>query len=143
MKIGEVIAAVDELKPNTLDEDRKRSWIWELELHVMDFLKGFESPHAGEGLHESKTQKEPKTQKESDEEKGYSGLEIPEDDVELLVPAPFDSVYRFYVESQVDYANGEIEKYNNSRAMYNNMLSEYENHYRRHHMPKGRKVKLY
>lgn len=73
-----------------------------------------------------------KFEEEEDQTDGY-----------LSIKAPYCDVYRYYLESKIDYANGEIEKYNNSRAMFNNTLVEYENYYRRNHMPKVQKLKLY
>lgn len=118
---GEVLEEVDSLKPNTIEERRKKEWIEELELLLQEFREGFEEEETGEkGLEEEGT--------------GEEGLSV---------SAPYNEVYRYYLESKIDYANGEIEKYNNSRAMFNNALNAYENHYRRHHMPKGQKLKLY
>ncbi|MEI3103028.1 MAG: hypothetical protein V8S97_02180 [Oscillospiraceae bacterium] len=40
----------------------------------------------------------------------------------LLAPAPYDGLYRHYVEAQIHYANGELERYNNAMALWNNGL---------------------
>lgn len=43
----------------------------------------------------------------------------PEDtgeDTVLLVQPPYDELYRHYVEAQIHYANGEMERYNNACA---------------------------
>lgn len=57
---------------------------------------------------------------------------------ELLIPAPYDEVYIRYLEMQIDYANGEYGKYNNSAAAYNTAFSDYEKYYNREHKPKSR-----
>lgn len=62
---------------------------------------------------------------------------------ELLVPAPYDDIYVRWLEAQVDYANGEYGKYNNSITMYNSAYAEYANYYNRKHMPKGSKFKYF
>jgi hypothetical protein len=54
---------------------------------------------------------------------------------ELLVPHPYDEVYIRWLEAQIDYANGEYGKYNNSITMYNTALSAYEKYYNRTHKP--------
>lgn len=54
---------------------------------------------------------------------------------ELLVPHPYDEVYIRWLEAQIDYANGEYGKYNNSITMYNIALSAYEKYYNRTHKP--------
>ena len=62
---------------------------------------------------------------------------------ELLVPAPYDDIYIRYLEMQIDYANGEYGKYNNSKAMYNETYTAFKKFYNRTHMPKGKKFKFF
>jgi hypothetical protein len=54
---------------------------------------------------------------------------------ELLIPHPYDEVYIRWLEAQIDYANGEYGKYNNSITMYNTALSAFERYYNRTHKP--------
>ena len=54
---------------------------------------------------------------------------------ELLVKAPFDEIYIKWLEAQVDYANGEFQKYNNSMTMFKDAYEGYEKQYNRTHMP--------
>lgn len=62
---------------------------------------------------------------------------------ELLVPAPYDVIYLYWLESTIDYWNGETKKYNNSIELYNTAYSEFEKYYNRTHMPKGNKFKYF
>jgi hypothetical protein len=62
---------------------------------------------------------------------------------ELLVPAPYDVIYLYWLESTIDYWNGETGKYNNSIELYNTAYSEFEKYYNRTHMPKGKKFKYF
>lgn len=62
---------------------------------------------------------------------------------ELLVPAPYDVIYLYWLESTIDYWNGETGKYNNSISLYNTAYSEFEKYYNRTHMPKGKKFKYF
>jgi hypothetical protein len=62
---------------------------------------------------------------------------------ELLIPHPYDEVYIRWLESQIDYANGEYGKYNNSMAMYNTAYVAFQNYYNRTHMPIGKKFKFF
>ena len=62
---------------------------------------------------------------------------------ELLIPAPYDEVYIRYLEMQIDYANGEYGKYNNSTTMYNTAYSAFDRYYNRTHMPIGKKFKIF
>ena len=58
----------------------------------------------------------------------------------LLIPEPFDEAYLRWLEAQIDYTNGEYDKYNNSIEMFNTAWTEYQNYYNRTHMPVGRKI---
>ena len=58
---------------------------------------------------------------------------------ELLVPHPYDEVYIRWLEAQIDYANGEYGKYNNSITMYNTAFAAFERYYNRTHKPISKK----
>ena len=64
-------------------------------------------------------------------------------DTELLAPAPYDDVYIRWLETRIDYANGEYGKYNNSMVAYNDFYDSFKNHYNRNHMPKGKALKFF
>ena len=64
-------------------------------------------------------------------------------DTVLLVPAPFDNIYISWLESRIDYANGEINRYQNSSLMYNTDYINYANYYNRNNMPIGNKRKYF
>ena len=53
----------------------------------------------------------------------------------LLVPAPFDEIYLRWMEAQIHYHNGELDRYNAAITMYNTAYEAYENHYKRTHRP--------
>ena len=55
----------------------------------------------------------------------------------LLAPAPYDGLYRHYVEAQIHYANGELERYNNAMALWNNGLMTLRDYWCREHLPRG------
>ena len=38
----------------------------------------------------------------------------------LTAPAPYDEMYRHYVEAQIHYANGETARYNSAGSLWNN-----------------------
>ena len=54
----------------------------------------------------------------------------------LLAPAPYDGLYRHYVEAQIHYANGELERYNNAMALWNNGLMTLRDYWCREHLPR-------
>ena len=60
--------------------------------------------------------------------------EVTEDYV-LTAEAPYDQMYRYYVEAQIHYANGEMTRYNNAAAAWNNALLTYRDYYTRTHLP--------
>lgn len=64
-------------------------------------------------------------------------------DTELIVPHPYDDVYRYWLEAQIDYANGEYAKYNNSMSMFNEAYSAFYRYYHKTHMPKGKNIKFF
>lgn len=59
-----------------------------------------------------------------------------EDGSVLSAEAPYDELYRHYVEAQIHYANGELERYNNAMALWNNGLMTLRDHWCRGHMPR-------
>ena len=54
---------------------------------------------------------------------------------ELLVPAPYDMVYVYWLMCQIDVDNQEMDKYNNDRALFENAWTEFADYWRRGHMP--------
>ena len=123
MTIIELITDVDALKPNSYKQEYKLQWLSQLDSRVKkDIIDTHEGGDDVSFL-------------------GY-GDDTPID-TELLIPHPFDEVYRFWLEAQIDYANGEYTKYNNSMAMFNTTYSTYERYYNRTHMPIGNKIKYF
>ena len=53
--------------------------------------------------------------------------EVTEDYV-LTAEAPYDQMYRYYVEAQIHYANGETARYNNAAAQWNNAFLTYKDY---------------
>lgn len=119
MTCGAIIALVDKLKPNRFTAEQKYQWLSDLDgMIVRELIETHEgspltAPFAG-------------YRPEKDE------------DTELLVPAPYDGLYRWYLESQIDLGNMEIAKYNNAKALFNQAYITYTDHYNRTHMPKQR-----
>lgn len=118
MTIIGAITRVDTVKPNTYSQIDKVKWLSELDgiikAEIIDTHEG------GENVAFS----------------GYT--EYTDLDTKLLVPAPYDEVYIRYLEMQIDYANNEYGKYNNSMMMYNSAYTAFEKYYNRNHMPISR-----
>jgi len=115
MKIIEAIHAVDSLKPNSYSESDKVRW-----LSTLDGLVKANIIDTHEGAEEVVFN-------------GYND-ETPTD-TELLVPAPYDNIYVLWLQSQIDYANEESAKFNNSSSAYNHAYSEFQKYYNRTHKP--------
>ena len=120
MKIIEAINQIDSLKHNTYNQSNKVAW-----LSTLDHLvKGIIDAHEGDV--------------------DFSGYDDSTDlQAELLIPAPYDEVYLRWMEAQIDYNNGEYDKYNNAIDMFNTVFHDYKNYYNRTHMPKGKKLKSF
>jgi hypothetical protein len=123
MTIIEAIHGINTVKPNSYDQALKVKW-----LSTLDGIIKRETIDTHEGSEDVVFN-------------GYTEDSNPL--TELLVPAPYDDIYIRYLEMQIDYANGEYGKYNNSRVMYNETYSAFKRYYNRIHMPKGKNFKFF
>ena len=123
MTIIEAINRVDILKPNTYTPDTKVYWLSNLDGIVFEKII---KTHEGAEINEFK---------------GYTNETTM--DTKLIISAPHDDIYIKWLEAQIDYANREYDKYNNSLVAYNDAYAEYERYYNRTHMPKGRNFKYF
>ena len=112
LTVQQVLTQVDSLLPNAYDADCKRRWLTQAEGFVVrEILRG----HA-----ESENAAVPEALRDTDE---------------LRVPPPYDELYRYYVEAQIHYANGEMTRYNNACTAWNNAFLTYRDFYARTHTP--------
>lgn len=115
MTIREAIGAVDRLKPNTCSDRDKRRWLWEAETLAREQITALYR----------------KRRKPADPAEDTADTAAPEDasdtapfddetpaDTVLTVPAPYDQLYLRYLEAQIDYHNGEFDRYNNAIALF-------------------------
>lgn len=123
MKLIEAISKIDNLKHNTYTHEDKVAWLSRLDFMVKQEIMDTHEDNEGAG---------------------FVGYDTDSDvETELLVPPPYDEVYLRWLEAQIDYANGEYSKYNNSIAMFNASYQGYSNYYNRTHMPKGSKLRYF
>lgn len=122
MTIMEAINRIDAVKPNSYPQDEKILWLNTLDAMVKG--KIIDTHEGGEVAFDGYTASTSHT-------------------TQLLVPAPYDEMYLFWLESKIDYWNGEMGRYNNSISMFNTAYTEYEKYYNRTHMPKGKKFKFF
>ena len=123
MTIIEMITDVDAMKPNGYEQIYKIQWLSQLDSRIKQDI--IDTHEGGEGVSFSEYNAETPL------------------DTKLLAQSPYDEVYRYWLEAQIDYANGEYTKYNNSMAMFNTAYSAFERYYNRTHMPKGKELKFF
>ena len=87
MKIGEMLALVDEMKPNSVDRARKIGWLSDVDRRVFaDIISRHEKDESAPGAFEGYTE-------ETDE------------NTILLIQEPHSEIYRWFLEMQIDLAN--------------------------------------
>ena len=117
MTIKEAIAITDRLTPNQYDMEDKIRWLAELDgiahrevlrTHEMDAPEEF-APYR------------------------------PEQDLDrtvLLIGAPYDEIYRWYLDMKIAEANGEGDRYNASAGSYNQYYTAWANFINRSFLPR-------
>lgn len=123
MTIIEAINKIDNFKPNSYTQEDKVKW-----LSILDGMIKKEIIDTHEGS----------------ENVTFNGYEAdtPVGTV-LLVPAPYDDVYVKWLEAQIDYTNGETQRYENSMIAFNNAFVTFQRFYNRTYMPKGKSIKFF
>ena len=99
--VGEIIAHVDEIKPNAFTNARKVEWINELEgrIQMRVFLQS--------------------------EAEIVTYTWSADQNTEVLVDPPYDRLYEIFLAAQIDFANGEYAPYQNTMASFNELMGEY------------------
>ena len=101
MTVSELIAYVDSVKPNAFSDSDKLVWLNEIEARIQT-----EVMLRWQGEMEQYT--------------------LPEDkDTELLLSPPHTAVYRYWLQSMIDFENGEYDKYQNTMQMFNSFYGEF------------------
>ena len=131
MTVGGVLALVDEIRPNQYDEKIKITWLSELEGRIFNDII---LTHEHELV-------------EDDEgnmvEPTFLGYSEGSEDAELIAPDIYADLYRNYLLTQIDYSNGETDRYTNSMLMFNNSYSQFESWYNRTHKPISKPLRLF
>lgn len=103
-----VLDRVDALLPNGYERAEKLRWLAQAEGFVLREIRG------AEGVLPAVTAES-----------------------ELTAETPYDEMYRYYVEAQVHYANGETARYNNAVSLWNNGFLTYRDYCCRRETPEG------
>jgi len=125
MTIQEALDMADQLKPNMMARPLKIRFLNELEGMIHEeILMKHEHTTAEEERPEYDTETDPETV--------------------LLVPAPYDMLYVFWLVSRIDYQNMEMDKYNNDRALFENAYRQAADWWNRTKMPiqKTREIRI-
>lgn len=123
MTLREAIARADALRPNGFSYAQKLAWLSALDGAVT--AEVINTHEGGEWVQYTE----------------YTESTPPE--TVLLIPPPYDEAYLRHLEAQMDYANGEFDRYNNSNAMYSAVYGAFVSFYNRTHMPRGEKKRYY
>lgn len=114
MTTTEVINEIDSVKPNQFSEEQKRKWVSRIEAKIiMDIV----NTHVG------------------GEDKKPSEIISTTSENLLTAAYPYDALYVWYLQAQIDQANGEIGKYNNSMTLFNQSYQEFADFYNRTNEP--------
>ena len=123
MTIHEAITQIDALKFNTYTQSEKIKW-----LSVIDGIIKREIIDTHEG----------------GDSVAFDGYDDDTSlETELLAPFPYDDLYIKWLETQIDYANAEYGKYNNSKVAYTAAYTAFDSWYNRQHMPIGKQFKCF
>lgn len=117
MTICDALNLVDDLKPNNIDRARKIGWLNDLDRRAFDEIIA-------------------RHERDASTPETFAGYtEATDEDSDLLIPEPYCEVYRWFLEMQIDLANMEMKKYNNSMLLFDNAWKEFAGMYHRKHMP--------
>lgn len=130
MRLQQAIDRVNEMRPNMQTDALKIAWLSELDGLIW------------RELIEKHWMKSEEYAKYKKDEQGRALM--PEYDIDtdpgtkLLVPAPYDNIYLYWLMSKIDEQTMEQEKYNNDRAMWNASWESFSDYWTRNHMPRTR-----
>ena len=96
---GQVLEQVDALVPNQYTHSEKLRWLAQAEGFVL-----------------------------REAEQATGALPEVTEEYALTAEAPYDELYRHYVEAQIHYCNGEMARYNSAAANWNNGLLTYRDY---------------
>ena len=114
MTISECLGRLDALKHNTYTQEEKLAWLSQLDTIIdSQVIRSYDAAA-------------PFFQ-------GY-GPDTPMDSV-LLASGPFEALYLRFLEAQIDYHNGEYDRYNNAILLFNQAMESFSAHYLRQHKP--------
>ena len=131
MTIQEILAQVDDIKPNTYDENIKITWLSELEGRIFNDLV---LTHEHDLIEDEDGNMVEPT---------FTGYDETSENEEVIAPDTYADLYRHYLFTQIDYANSETDRYANSMLMFNNSYQQFADWYNRTYKTIQKPMKLY
>ena len=107
MRLSEAVRRADKMRPNTVPDPEKKTWVMQLEGEFAEMM-GLDMP-------------EPPQEFED------------QIDPELLIPAPYDIVYPLYIAGYIDFYQEEAELWQMDTIVANQAVAEAKAWYRRNH----------
>lgn len=109
MTLQNAMAQANNLRPNMLPEDILAHFVHEIDCQAAELME-LETP-----------------------------AQTWPEDAELLLPAPHDDVYVFYLMAMIDNLNEDAALYQNDMEIFNSKMAETRAWWRRHNKPEQRK----
>lgn len=157
MRVTEAIQQADELRPNTLSDERKAAWVEGLELDVeammldvrgiaeavRNYQNGIYNDRMIAGLLERgiitradyyAITGRPTSEIPVEFERAFR---YPVEDWDLLLPAPYDEAYVLYLVSKIDYYAQEADNYQNDKAQFSQVWSDTQSWWRSNNRPRS------
>ena len=116
MNIQEALDMADQMKPNMMPRETKIRFLSELDGIIYEELVMKHEHTAAEAV-------KPAYDNDTD------------DGTELIMPAPYDMIYAYWLMSKIDLLNMEMDKYNNDRALFDNAYGTASDWWTRERMP--------
>lgn len=124
MTIQKAIDLADSMKPNMMLQAVKIGFLSEIEGKIHEEII---MTHA----HTAEEETRPVYDEETDTS------------TEMLVPAPYDMVYVYWLMAQIDHLNQEMDKYNNDRSLFEDAYGNFGDYWNRTRMPIQRNRQLW
>ena len=130
MKLQQAIDRVDEIRPNMQSRELKIAALSELDGLIWQelILKHWMHTEEYDSYDKNSQGKPLMPEYDTDTDPGK----------QLLVPAPYDNVYLYWLMAKIDEQTLEQEKYNNDRTMFTAAYESFSDYWTRTHMPKTR-----
>ena len=148
MTIIEAINKIDALVPNMYLLQEKLSWLSRVDSLLDKEVISTHEPnrhfHRLPGIIVYRDEPVPDPEHGHHRQERFHGYDenTPQDTV-LIAPEPYDDLYIYFMQMQIDYFNGEYDKYNNSAQMFQSAYDAFKNYWNRTHTPKTARNNYY